>query len=59
MIQSNAKRQYVPDDVATLEAQIAELKEAVALLQTQLADMRSQKDKWQSGAERISLVTPC
>jgi hypothetical protein len=45
-------------EVAALEAQIADLKQFVALLQTQLADLRDQKDKWQSRAERISLVSP-
>jgi hypothetical protein len=45
-------------ELAALEAQIADLKQFVALLQTQLADLRDQKDKWQSRAERISLVSP-
>ena len=49
-------RQNAPE-VAALEAQIAELKQFVALLQAQIADMREQKDKWQSRAERISLVS--
>ena len=44
-------------EVAALEAQIADLKQLVALLQSQLADIRDQKDKWQSRAERISLVS--
>ena len=44
-------------EVAALEAQIADLKHLVALLQSQLADIRDQKDKWQSRAERISLVS--
>jgi phage shock protein A len=44
-------------EVAGLEAQIADLKRLVALLQSQLADIRDQKDKWQSRAERISLVS--
>jgi phage shock protein A len=44
-------------EVATLEAQIADLKQLVALLQSKLADIRDQKDKWQSRAERISLVS--
>ena len=44
-------------EVAALEAQIADLKRLVALLQSQLADIRDQKDKWQSRAERISLVS--
>jgi hypothetical protein len=46
-------------ELAALEAQIADLKQLVALLQSQLADIRNQKDKWQSRAERISLVSPC
>ena len=44
-------------EVAALEAQIADLKQLVALLQSQLGDIRDQKDKWQSRAERISLVS--
>ena len=44
-------------EVAALEAQIADLKQLVALLQSQLADIRDQKDRWQSRAERISLVS--
>ena len=44
-------------EVAALEAQIADLKKLVAVLQSQLADIRDQKDKWQSRAERISLVS--
>ena len=43
-------------EVAALEAQIADLKQLVALLQSQLANIRDQKDKWQSRAERISSV---
>ena len=35
-------------EVAALEAQIADLKKLVALLRSQLADIRDQKDKWQS-----------
>ena len=35
-------------EVAALEAQIADLKRLVALLQSQLADIRNQKDKSQS-----------
>ena len=50
-------RQRATDDVAALETQIADLKQLVAVLQSQLADMRDQKDKWQSRAERISLVS--
>ena len=44
-------------EVAALEAQIADLQQLVALLQCQLADIRDQKDRWQSRAERISLVS--
>ena len=46
-------------EVAALEAQITDLKQLVALLQAQIVDIREQKDKWQSRAERISLVSPC
>ena len=46
-------------ELAAFEAQIADLKQLVAFLQSQLADIRNQKDKWQSRAERISLVSPC
>lgn len=53
------QQQYSNDDVAALEAQIEQLKEAIVLLQTQLADMREQRDRWQSRAERVSLVAAC
>ena len=53
------EQQYVQDDVAVLEAQIEELKQAIVLLQAQLADMREQRDRWRSRAERISLVAAC
>ena len=46
-------------ELAALEAQIADLKHLVALLQAQITDIREQKDKWQSRAERVSLVSPC
>jgi hypothetical protein len=46
-------------DAATLEAQIADLKQVVALLRAELADIREQRDKWQSRAERVSLTAPC
>ena len=52
-------RPRATDEVAALEAQIADLKQLVTLLQSQLADVRDQKDKWQSRAERMSLVSPC
>ena len=55
----DAKQQHATDEVAALEAQIADLKQLVALLQAQIVDIREQKDKWQSRAERISLVSPC
>jgi hypothetical protein len=51
--------QCVQDDVAVLEAQIEELKQAIVLLQAQLADMREQRDRWRSRSERISLVAAC
>ena len=50
------QQQYSHDDVAVLEAQIEHLKQAIMLLQAQLAEMRSERDKWQSRAERITLV---
>jgi cell division protein FtsB len=53
------QQQYSQDDVAALEAQNVQLKAAIVLLQAQLADMRQQRDKWQSRAERISLVAAC
>jgi peptidoglycan hydrolase CwlO-like protein len=53
------QQQYDQGDVVALEAQIAELKQLVAVLQAQLAAMREEKDKWQSRTERISLVSPC
>ena len=46
------------DNVA-LEEQIADLKQVVALMRAELADMREQRDKWQSRAERVSLTAPC
>ena len=49
-------QQYAQGDVAALEAQVEQLKQAIVLLQAQLADMREQKDKWQRRAERVSLV---
>jgi hypothetical protein len=47
-----------PDTTQQNAPEVAAL-EAVALLQDQIADIREQKDKWQSRAERISLVSPC
>ena len=52
-----ATQEYASGDIATLEAQIADLKQVVAVLQARLADMREQRDRWQSRAERISLVS--
>jgi phage shock protein A len=46
-------------DAVALEEQIADLKQIVALLRAELADMREQRDKWQSRAERVSLTAPC
>jgi prefoldin subunit 5 len=56
--QLDTTQQNAPE-VAALEAQIADLKQLVALLRAQITDIREQKDKWQSRAERISLVSPC
>jgi hypothetical protein len=50
------QQQYAHDDVAVLVAQIEQLKEAIMLLQGQLAEMRRERDKWQSRAERTSIV---
>ena len=52
-------QQYAQDEVAALEAQIEQLKQVIVLLQGQLADMREQRDRWQSRAERITLVAAC
>jgi predicted nucleic acid-binding Zn-ribbon protein len=57
MLEKN--QQCARDDVAALEAQIEQLKQAIVLLQAQLVDMREQKDKWQCRAERVSLVAGC
>jgi phage shock protein A len=46
-------------DIVALEEQIADLKQVVALMRAELADMREQRDKWQSRAERVSLTAPC
>jgi prefoldin subunit 5 len=50
------EQQQNSHDVSVLEAQIEHLKQAIMLLQAQLAEMRSERDKWQSRAERITLV---
>jgi prefoldin subunit 5 len=50
------EQHYSRDDLAVLEAQIEQLKHAIMLLQAQLAEMRSERDKWQSRAERITLA---
>jgi hypothetical protein len=52
-----ATQQYPPGDVATLEAQVADLKQVAALLRAQLSEVREQRDMWQTRAERISLAT--
>ena len=52
----HASRDYLPDYAANLEAQNEDLKRVIASLRTQLADMREQRDKWQSRAERVSLT---
>jgi hypothetical protein len=54
----DTSQRYVEDDVAPLEVQVEHLKEVIVLLQAKLADMREEKDRWQSRAERISLVAP-
>jgi predicted nucleic acid-binding Zn-ribbon protein len=46
-------------DTVALEEQIADLQQVVALMRAELADMREQRDKWQSRAERVSLTAPC
>jgi hypothetical protein len=46
----------VLSDTVALEEQIADLKQVVALLRAELADMR---DKLQSRADRVSLTAPC
>ena len=45
--------------VDALEAEIAALKETVARLRAELADVRQERDRWQRGAGRISLAAPC
>jgi FtsZ-binding cell division protein ZapB len=50
------QEQCARDEIAALNAQIEQLKQAILMLQGQLADMRGQRDKWQSRAERVSLV---
>jgi hypothetical protein len=45
--------------VDALEAEITALKETVARLRAELADVRQERDRWQRGAERISLAAPC
>jgi hypothetical protein len=51
-----ATQQYPSGDVATLEAQVADLKQVSALLRAQLSEMREQRDMWQTRAERSSLA---
>jgi septal ring factor EnvC (AmiA/AmiB activator) len=52
----HASRDDERDYAASLEAQIEDLNRVIASLRTQLADMREQRDKWQSRAERVSLT---
>lgn len=52
-----------PDEVAdasraTLEAQIAGLKEVGELLRAQLADTQGERDRWRAVAERLTLAPP-
>ena len=47
------------NDSMALDDEIADLKQVIALLRAELADMREQRDKWQSRAERVSLTAPC
>jgi uncharacterized protein YceH (UPF0502 family) len=56
---TSSTQQYAPDDLAALEAQIEGLKQVVATLRAQLADMHAQRVKWQSWPERISLTASC
>ena len=48
-----------PKQQVDAEAQVEVLNHTVALLRAQLADMHNQQDRWQSRAERISLVSVC
>jgi uncharacterized protein with von Willebrand factor type A (vWA) domain len=50
---------HAQDYSADLEGQVEDLKRVIESLRIQLADMRQQRDKWQSRAERISLTAPC
>ena len=45
--------------VDALEAEIAALKATVARLRAELADVRQERDRWQRGAERMTLAAPC
>ena len=51
--------QNLSADEMSLEEQVARLKQTVALLQAQLADVREQRDNLQRRPESISLVAPC
>jgi hypothetical protein len=50
---------HAQDYAAELEAHIEDLKQVIVSLRIQLADMREQRDKWQSRAERVSVTAPC
>ena len=53
-VAEDARRQ-----VDALEAEITALKDTVARLRAELADVRHERDRWQRGAERITLAAPC
>ncbi len=47
-----------PGATAALEAQIAGLREVGELLRRQLDDVRDDRDRWRSQAERLALAAP-
>lgn len=47
-----------PGAAAALEAQIAGLREVGELLRRQLDDVRDDRDRWRSQAERLALAAP-
>ena len=51
-----ATQQHSSGDATSLDAEVEDLKQVVALLRDQLSDLRQERDKWQSRAERISLT---